>query len=86
MSDIDNTTTDSSPAGFVSKLPPRVMKATRSEMYHAQIPHQWRDYCAHLLIPLNKCRDGTASDRVSGYLPWNCSDERHVYEKCLYEE
>ena len=38
----------------------------------------WRDYCAHLLIPLNKCR------RDSFYLPWKCGDLRHEYEKCQY--
>jgi len=38
----------------------------------------WRDYCAHILIPLNKCR-------VANYhLPWRCSEERHAYEHCQY--
>jgi len=39
-----------------------------------------RDYCAHLLIPLNKCR------RKNLYLPWRCEHERHAYEKCEYKE
>lgn len=39
---------------------------------------EWRDYCAHKLIPLNKCR------RQNFYLPFRCVDERHEYEKCQY--
>lgn len=45
----------------------------------ARIPWAWRDYCAHLLIPLNKCR------RQEAYLPWACHHEKHVYEKCQYK-
>lgn len=40
----------------------------------------FRDYCAHLLIPLNKCR------RKNFYLPFRCNDERHAYEKCQYSQ
>lgn len=39
-----------------------------------------RDFCAHLLIPLNECR------RKELYLPWKCEHERHTYEKCEYLE
>lgn len=49
-------------------------------MADARIPLEYRDYCAHLLIPLNKCRGETF------YLPWKCENERHSYEKCQYEE
>jgi len=45
----------------------------------ARVPWAWRDYCAHLLIPLNKCR------RQEAYLPWACHHEKHVYEKCQYK-
>jgi hypothetical protein len=31
-----------------------------------------------LLIPLNVCRKGTL------YMPWECENERHAYEKCVY--
>ncbi|XP_010263375.1 PREDICTED: NADH dehydrogenase [ubiquinone] 1 beta subcomplex subunit 7 [Nelumbo nucifera] len=55
------------------------MIATQQEMVDAKVPLPYRDQCAHLLIPLNKCR---ASEL---YLPWKCEDERHVYEKCEYE-
>jgi len=67
-------------------------------MSAAKLPLQYRDSCAHLLIPLNKCRV------ESYYLPWKCEvrlpnplsydpaelthvqNERHSYEKCQYEE
>lgn len=43
-----------------------------------KIPLAWRDRCASLLVPLNKCR-------LEGwYLPWNCQQERHDYEECQY--
>ena len=54
--------------------------ASHEEMRAARLPISFRDYCAHLLIPLNKCRQSTL------YLPWKCSDERHTYEKCEYVE
>jgi len=40
--------------------------ATRKEMSDAKLPLQYRDSCAHLLIPLNKCRP------AEWYLPWKC--------------
>jgi len=68
-------------------------------MANARLPLPYRDSCAHLLIPLNKCR----VDEY--YLPWKCEvrksllrfgnvgetlmsrqNERHSYEKCQYEE
>ncbi|KAJ4154810.1 hypothetical protein LMH87_000086 [Akanthomyces muscarius] len=55
-------------------------QATREEMSEARLPHAYRDSCAHLLIPLNKCRKST------WYAPWKCEDERHSYEKCQYVE
>jgi len=41
-------------------------EATREEMSAERVPLQYRDSCAHLLIPLNKCRF------QSYYLPWKC--------------
>ncbi|KAJ9708697.1 hypothetical protein PVL29_000625 [Vitis rotundifolia] len=55
------------------------MIATQEEMVEAKVPMGYRDQCAHLLIPLNKCR------HAEFYLPWKCEAERHVYEKCEYE-
>lgn len=54
------------------------MKATQEQMSDARLSLGSRDLCAHLLIPLNKCRT------ESFYLPWKCSIERHAYEKCEY--
>ncbi|KAK3307837.1 NADH-ubiquinone oxidoreductase B18 subunit-domain-containing protein [Achaetomium macrosporum] len=55
-------------------------RATREEMRDAKLPLPYRDSCAHLLIPLNRCRFET------WHLPWKCEDERHSYEKCQYVE
>ncbi|GAB4848162.1 hypothetical protein Ancab_002829 [Ancistrocladus abbreviatus] len=55
------------------------MIATQEEMVEARVPLAYRDQCAHLLIPLNKCR------QAEFYLPWKCENERHIYEKCQYE-
>ncbi|GMY18069.1 NADH dehydrogenase [ubiquinone] 1 beta subcomplex subunit 7 [Fagus crenata] len=55
------------------------MIATQAEMVEAKVPIPYRDQCAHLLIPLNKCRQAEL------YLPWKCETERHSYEKCEYE-
>jgi len=49
-------------------------------MARAKLSLGYRDFCAHLLIPLNECR------RASLYAPWKCGHERHVYEKCQYME
>ena len=35
-------------------------------MSEARLPLQYRDSCAHLLIPLNRCR------YEEFYLPWKC--------------
>ena len=55
------------------------MIATQEDMVEARVPIPYRDQCAHLLIPLNKCRQAEL------YLPWKCENERHSYEKCEYE-
>ncbi|KAL2906964.1 NADH dehydrogenase [ubiquinone] 1 beta subcomplex subunit 7 [Bienertia sinuspersici] len=55
------------------------MIATQEEMVENKVPIPYRDQCAHLLIPLNKCR------QAEFYLPWKCENERHSYEKCEYE-
>ncbi|CCG81521.1 putative NADH-ubiquinone oxidoreductase B18 subunit [Taphrina deformans PYCC 5710] len=53
---------------------------SQEAMAQAKLPLGYRDNCAHLLIPLNKCRSATFS------LPYKCEDERHSYEKCQYED
>ena len=56
------------------------MIATEEEMKEARIPVAWRDYCAHILIKLNSCRKETM------YRVDKCTELRHEYEKCQYEE
>jgi NADH dehydrogenase (ubiquinone) 1 beta subcomplex subunit 7 len=56
------------------------MKVTPQQMAAANLPMHVRDYCAHILIPLNKCR------RQTMYLPGGCHDELHSYEICMYKE
>lgn len=63
--------------GFFSS---QEMIATQQEMNDAKLDLAFRDYCAHMLIPLNKCR------RSTFYLPWQCEQERHSYEKCQHDE
>ncbi|KAI1322133.1 NADH-ubiquinone oxidoreductase B18 subunit-domain-containing protein [Xylariaceae sp. FL0255] len=64
--------------GHDTYVPPP--KVSREEMREAKVPLAYRDNCAGLLIPLNKCRQKT------WYMPWSCVDERHSYERCQYEE
>lgn len=45
---------------------PNVARATREEMSAARLPLAYRDSCAHLAIPLNRCR------YKNYYLPWKC--------------
>ncbi|CAI5503971.1 unnamed protein product [Closterium sp. Naga37s-1] len=47
---------------------------SEEEMANARLSLGARDLCAHLLIPLNRCRTETM------FAPWKCSDERHSYE------
>ena len=56
------------------------MHATQAQLVDAKVDLAYRDFCAHLLIPLNDCRKGNY------FLPWRCGHERHVYEKCQYKE
>lgn len=56
------------------------MVATQQELYDASVPIQWRDYCSHLLIPLNACR----RDHIG--LPFYCGHERHAYEQCQFKD
>ena len=42
----------------------REMKVTQAQMAEARLDLAYRDYCAHLLIPLNRCRRRTVSHSV----------------------
>jgi NADH dehydrogenase (ubiquinone) 1 beta subcomplex subunit 7 len=56
------------------------MKVTQEELAEAKVPLHLRDYCAHLFIPLMKCR------RDNYYLPWKCKHERHEWDECEYQD
>jgi hypothetical protein len=49
-------------------------EATREEMSAARLPLPYRDSCAHLLIPLNRCR------YEEFYLPWKCEVRKTWHE------
>lgn len=57
-----------------------MLKASPQEMKDARLDVAFRDYCGHLLIPLNQCRHKTF------FMPFKCTDERHKYEECQYYE
>jgi len=57
----------------------RPMQATEEEMAAARIPLQYRDHCAHILIPLNKCRKKNMFMRTD-----ECHDMMHTYERCQF--
>ncbi|VEU21867.1 DEKNAAC102867 [Brettanomyces naardenensis] len=59
----------------ITELPEPI---SREEMKKNEVPIAFRDRCAGLLIPLNKCR------KEGWYMPWNCVEERHDYEHCQY--
>lgn len=56
------------------------MMISDEELARERIPLVARDYCAHLLVDLNRCRRRTL------YLPFKCAEEKHEYEQCLYKE
>ncbi len=56
------------------------MHISREDMAKEGIPLEFRDYCAHLLPELNKCR------RATWYMPWHCKKERVAWQKCQYDE
>lgn len=64
---------------FDDAAPPK-MHITPAELSREKIPLAFRDYCAHLLPSLNKCR------REHYYLPWHCDLERTAWNKCQYDD
>ncbi|CAK0786252.1 hypothetical protein CVIRNUC_009465 [Coccomyxa viridis] len=64
----------------MASLDPPPVRISQEELRKEKVFVGHRDFCAHLLVPLNKCR------RKTLYLPWKCEHERHVYEKCEYQE
>ena len=56
------------------------MQVSQEEMAEAKVPLVLRDYCAHLFIPLAKCR------KENYYIPWKCQAEKHHWDQCQFEE
>lgn len=56
------------------------MQVTREDLRKARVPLNRRDYCAHLYIDLEKCRQQTYR------MPWKCEGEQHNYDYCIYME
>jgi len=54
--------------------------ASEAELMRHQVPMGFRDYCSHVLIPLNNCR------RANLYAGWKCGTQRHAYETCQWED
>ncbi|KAG8431838.1 hypothetical protein GDO86_019780 [Hymenochirus boettgeri] len=74
----DPITMPASPeSGILSE---RVMVASQEEMNLAQLPLQQRDYCAHHLIKLMKCK----RDMWPNFLA--CKHERHDWDLCQHED
>ncbi|KAE8579750.1 hypothetical protein XENTR_v10024166 [Xenopus tropicalis] len=61
-------------------LPERVMVASQEQMNLAQVPLEQRDYCAHHLIELMKCK----RDMWPNFLA--CKHERHEWDLCQHED
>jgi NADH dehydrogenase (ubiquinone) 1 beta subcomplex subunit 7 len=43
------------------------------------LPLRYRDYCAHFITPINKCR------RENYFAPWSCHHEKLDWEKCQHQ-
>ncbi|MBN3272524.1 NDUB7 dehydrogenase, partial [Polyodon spathula] len=61
-------------------LKTQVMVATQEQMNQAQLPIEQRDYCAHHLLKLMKCK----RDNWPNFLA--CKHERHDWDYCEHQE
>uniref|UniRef100_A0A3P8R3P3 NADH dehydrogenase [ubiquinone] 1 beta subcomplex subunit 7 n=1 Tax=Astatotilapia calliptera TaxID=8154 RepID=A0A3P8R3P3_ASTCA len=58
----------------------REMIATQEQMNLAQLPVEQRDYCAHYLLKLMKCK----RDNWPNFLA--CKHERHDWDYCEHQD
>ena len=58
------------------KVNPEILKREKINIYN-------RDFCAHFLVPLNRCR---RSQPMHVSFPWTCHEELHAYERCQHIE
>ncbi|CAD5210911.1 unnamed protein product [Bursaphelenchus xylophilus] len=68
-------------AGFPKGRKEREMKATWEEMNRWGLSPGERDYCAHILIDVYKCRREWAPLAAHP-----CSDIKHKYDLCEYDD
>jgi len=82
MSRANLTPLDSDPDYFRKVNPDgsRVMEATQEQLEKNRVPLMRRDYCAHLYIALENCK------QHHKFSPFACHHEHHNYERCEYEE
>ncbi|CAH8474721.1 unnamed protein product [Heterobilharzia americana] len=66
--------------GFPEGRKQREFILTEEEMMAAGLKPRQRDYCAHILIALNKCRREHTIPRLY------CSDLHHQYSQCQRED
>ncbi|XP_078513432.1 NADH dehydrogenase [ubiquinone] 1 beta subcomplex subunit 7 [Lissotriton helveticus] len=78
--DPENIPTFSPELGFPEERKERVMIATQAEMDAAQLPLEQRDYCAHHLIKLMKCKRDTWPNFLA------CKHERHAWDYCEHQD
>ncbi|CAG9467095.1 unnamed protein product [Pedinophyceae sp. YPF-701] len=65
---------------MVDGIPIPQLPMSEDEMARENIPRAYRDACAHILVPLNKCRD------KHGHSLWSCKRLRHDYYLCQHKE
>jgi NADH dehydrogenase (ubiquinone) 1 beta subcomplex subunit 7 len=58
----------------------RELLAHPAWLQREKIRPEWRDFCSHMLLPLNRCRHSAS------YAPWKCETELHAWEECLEKE
>lgn len=61
---------------LVAPVPPPEMVATQEQMNLAQLPLEQRDYCAHHLLKLMKCKRDNWPNILA------CKHERHDWDYC----
>merc|ERR1712189_68497 len=69
------------PPDVIPDEPAPVMVATQQELMDNKVPLRYRDYCAHLFLPLLKCR----RDK-NIVLPWHCGPEKAEWDECQIQD
>ncbi|XP_039628393.1 NADH dehydrogenase [ubiquinone] 1 beta subcomplex subunit 7 isoform X2 [Polypterus senegalus] len=66
--------------GRLTKAEAAVMVATQEQMNLAQLPLEQRDYCAHHLMKLMKCKRDNWPNLMA------CQHERHDWDYCQHQD